>query len=73
MEYIVKLWNPLVQVSQPFDDTDIHHGFRTILNLPTNMESRQYYALHISTIVSILIIAGIAGGILAISKNKWKF
>lgn len=68
--YITMLWHPMVEVLQPFTDSDINHSAYGILNVPTNMENHNVVALDLMTLSGLVLMAGIAGGLLTLYFNK---
>jgi glycosyl transferase family 25 len=67
---ISMLWNPCMQVEQPFDDSDIGHGNSRILSVPTDMDKFWVTALDAQSIVTIVALAAITGGILSLALRN---
>jgi GR25 family glycosyltransferase involved in LPS biosynthesis len=63
--HISMLWNPCMQVMQPFDDSDIAHGNTRILGVPTDMDKSWITALDAPSVIGLVIMAAVAGGIIA--------
>ena len=59
-----------MQVEQPFDDSDIGHGNSRILNVPTDMDKFWVTALDAQSIVTIVALAAITGGILTLALRN---
>jgi GR25 family glycosyltransferase involved in LPS biosynthesis len=71
MEYIRMIWHPLIDIQPRADSgSNISHGNARICSVPTNMDDRSIVALSIPTIVGIMLISAISGGILAIATRK---
>jgi GR25 family glycosyltransferase involved in LPS biosynthesis len=67
MSHIKMLWNPAMQIAQPFNDSDIAHGNTDILNVPTNMKKQGIIALEITSVIGMMAMAAIAGGLLSLA------
>ena len=67
MKHITMLWNPVMQVEQAYDDTDIPHGKQRILDVPSNMEKHGIVALNEASIVGIMAMAAVVGGMVALA------
>jgi GR25 family glycosyltransferase involved in LPS biosynthesis len=65
--YIEMLWYPAINIKQPFDDSDIFHGRRQILNVPTNLEQTNTLVIQLQTVLSLMILAGITGGLISLA------
>ena len=70
MGYIQMLWNPCMQVEQPFDDSDIAHGNTQILSVPTNNENTWMSVLDMQSVMALLILSAVAGGIISLSTVR---
>jgi GR25 family glycosyltransferase involved in LPS biosynthesis len=70
MGYIQMLWNPCMQVEQPFDDSDIAHGNTQILSVPTNIENTWMSVLDMQSVMALLILSAVAGGIISLSTVR---
>jgi GR25 family glycosyltransferase involved in LPS biosynthesis len=66
LNYIQMLWHPAMQVTQNFDESDIHHGEPGILNVPTNIEKHGLVVLDPTSVIGIVLMAAVAGGILSL-------
>ena len=72
--HIRMLWNPCMQVEQPYDNSDIAHGNTRILTVPTDMDKSWVSALDAPSVLGLVAFAAVAGGIvsLALSRSlKW--
>ena len=69
---ISMLWYPAINIKQPFDDSDIFHGKRQILGVPTNLEQTNTLVIQLQTVLSLMILAGIAGGIISLALFQFK-
>jgi GR25 family glycosyltransferase involved in LPS biosynthesis len=67
MDHIKMLWNPIMQIAPNLDDSDINHGDNGILNIPSNMEKHGVVALKLQSVVGLMAMAAVAGGILTIA------
>jgi GR25 family glycosyltransferase involved in LPS biosynthesis len=67
MDHIKLLWNPIMQITQPFDNSDIDHGNTDILNVPTNMRKQGVIALELTTVIGLMAMAAAAGGLLSLA------
>jgi hypothetical protein len=67
MKHITMLWNPVMQIEQAYDDTDIPHGKQRILDVPSNMEKHGMVALNEASIVGIMAMAAVVGGMVALA------
>lgn len=67
MKHITMLWNPVLQINQAYDDSDILHGSQRILNVPSNMEKHGIVALGETTIVGMMAMAAVVGGLVALA------
>jgi len=67
MGHIKMMWNPVMQVAQPFDDSDIDHGNADILHVPTNMKKQGIVAIEITTVLGMMAMAAVAGGLLSLA------
>lgn len=68
--HIQMLWHPLINIPGPDNGSDIAHGDTRILNVPTNMEKYSMIALSTGSIIGLMAIAAVAGGIVAVSVSK---
>jgi len=71
MEYIKMIWHPMIDI-QPRQESgsNIAHGNGRICAVPTNMDDHSIVALSVPTIIGIMAIAGIAGGLITIATGK---
>ena len=67
MENILMIWHPRLSIIQTFDDSDIDHGGLAILNVPTNMENQGLIAIKTTSVLSMMTMAAIVGGMLALA------
>lgn len=67
MKHITMLWNPVLQINQAYDDSDILHGSQRILNVPSNMEKYGIVAIGETTIVGMMAMAAVVGGLVAMA------
>jgi len=70
--YIRMLWHPAMQIQPNYDDSDINHGGSGILDIPTNLESSGLVLLNPTSVIGIVIMAGVAGGILSLALARFK-
>ena len=69
--YIQMLWNPAMQVHQPFNDSDIAHGNTQILSVPTDMDKSWVSALDAQSAMSLIVMAAVAGGIISLAMSGY--
>jgi glycosyl transferase family 25 len=67
MGHINMLWNPVLQIAPDLEDSDINHGDNEILNIPTNMKKHGIVALDTTSVVGIMTMAAVVGGLLALA------
>ena len=70
MGHIKMLWNPAMQVEQPFDNSDIAHGNTRILNIPTDMDKFWITALDAPSVLGLVAIVAVAGGIISLAMVR---
>jgi GR25 family glycosyltransferase involved in LPS biosynthesis len=64
------LWHPMIDLTTMGEDSDIEHGNKGILNVPTDMIDEDIVALKSSTVIGLMGMAGVVGGLLALAY--WK-
>jgi GR25 family glycosyltransferase involved in LPS biosynthesis len=67
MNHVKMLWHPKMDIDQEFNDSDIHHGDQDILNIPSNMEKHGIVALDITSIVGLMTMAAVVGGLVSLA------
>jgi len=67
MGHVVMLWNPVLQVPPDALDSDINHGEMNILSVPTNMEKHGIVALDVTSVVGMMAMAAVVGGLVALA------
>jgi len=67
MGFTTMLWNPVMQIEPVFDDSDINHGDTGILNIPTNMEKHGIVAMDVTSVVGMMAMAAVVGGLVALA------
>ena len=70
LKYIQMLWHPAIQMPAAADDTDIGHGDTGILNVPTNMNMEGVVALNTMSIVGIVAMVAITGGLISLAYGS---
>ena len=73
MGHVRMLWNPCMQVEQNYDDSDIAHGSSRILNVPTDMDKSWVSALDAPSLMGLVVVAAVAGGIISLALGKSVF
>jgi GR25 family glycosyltransferase involved in LPS biosynthesis len=68
--FVTMIWHPLVNVEQPFNDSDIQHSGGSILNIPTKMEDFNMIVLDLKTVAGLIVMSGVAGGLLALWLHR---
>jgi glycosyl transferase family 25 len=67
MGHIKMIWNPLIQIDQAGQTSDIAHGDCMLCNVPTDMEKKGYVALQNQSVIGLMAMATVAGGLLALA------
>jgi GR25 family glycosyltransferase involved in LPS biosynthesis len=70
LEHVRMIWHPLINIPQRSASSNIDHGNGRICTVPTNMDDQDIVALSIHTIIGIMIMTGLAGGLLGISLSR---
>lgn len=68
--HIRMLWHPLIDIPTPEMGSDISHGSSGILNVPTHMDRYGIVAMETQTVISLMALAAVAGGLLAFAYHK---
>ena len=66
------IWHPLIDIPGPDKDSDIEHGRQGILSVPTNMDKHGIVALELTSVLGLVIMAGLTGGLLALAYGTRK-
>jgi len=61
------LWHPSLDVGGNWEDSDINHKGGRILELPTNMERAGIYAMNTQSMLTIIVMAAIVGGLVGVA------
>ena len=72
MGHAEMIWHPLIDIPGPDKDSDIEHGNTGILNVPTNMDEAGVVALELTSVLGLVAMAGIAGGLFALAYGRRK-
>jgi glycosyl transferase family 25 len=72
MGHIDMIWHPLIDIPGPEADSDIEHGNRGVLNVPTDMDKHGIVALELTSVLGLVVMAGITGGLLALAYGRRK-
>lgn len=67
MGHITMLWHPLIDIPGPDNGSDISHGMQRILTVPTNMEKAGLVAMPVKSVVGMMAMAAVVGGMLALA------
>jgi len=67
LNHIKLLWHPALQMPAASDDTDILHGKQGILNVPTNMSTAGVVALDAMSIMGLVMMVAITGGLVSLA------
>jgi hypothetical protein len=62
-----------MQVEQNYDSSDIAHGSSRILNVPTDMDKSWVSALDAPSLMGLVVVAAVAGGIISLALGKSVF
>jgi GR25 family glycosyltransferase involved in LPS biosynthesis len=65
--FIRMMWHPLIDIPYPDQDSDIGHGSQGIVNIPTDMEKEWIYALELQTVIGLMAMSAVVGGLVAIA------
>lgn len=72
MGHVDMIWHPLIDIPGPDKDSDIEHGRQGILSVPTNMDKHGIVALELTSVLGLVMMAGITGGLLALAYGRRK-
>jgi GR25 family glycosyltransferase involved in LPS biosynthesis len=67
MGYVRMLWHPLIDIPFPQKDSDISHGSHDILALPTDMAKYGIVALDTKSLIGIMTMAAVVGGLVSLA------
>jgi len=67
MDHIKMIWHPSIDIDPSNHGSDIEHGSCAICMVPTNMKKHGVVALEVSSVIGIMTMAAITGGILALA------
>jgi glycosyl transferase family 25 len=67
MGHIRMLWHPLIDIPGPDGGSDIAHGVARILTVPSNMEKAGIVAVPVKSVVGMMAMAAVVGGMLALA------
>ena len=70
--YIQMMWHPLLEVEHSDQGSDINHGSFGILNIPTDMEQAGVMVLDAKSIVGIMAMSAVVGGLIAMAWRPGK-
>jgi GR25 family glycosyltransferase involved in LPS biosynthesis len=65
--HVRMLWHPLIDIPGPDNGSDIGHGIGRILTVPTDMESSGLVAIPMKSIVGVMAMAAVVGGMVALA------
>lgn len=72
MGHLDMIWHPLIDIPGPDKDSDIEHGSLGILGVPSDMDKHGIVALELTSVLGLVIMAGIAGGLLSLAYGRRK-
>lgn len=72
MGHVDMLWHPLIDIPGPDKDSDIEHGRQGILAVPTNMDERGVVALELTSVLGLVAMSAVAGGLIALAYSSRK-
>ncbi len=72
MGHIDMIWHPLIDIPGPDKDSDIEHGRQGILMVPTNMDKHGVVAMELTSVLGLVLMAGLAGGLLSLAYGRRK-
>jgi len=67
MNHVKMIWHSSLDINQEFNDSDINHGDQDILNIPTNMEKYGIVALDLTSILGLMAMAAVVGGLVSLA------
>ena len=67
LNHIKMIWTPDMQFEQVLEDSDINHGDTGILNIPTNMEKHGIVALDMTSLIGVMTMAAVVGGLVSLA------
>jgi GR25 family glycosyltransferase involved in LPS biosynthesis len=67
MGHVKMMWHPLIDIPGPDNGSDIAHGRPSILDVPTNMEKHGMVALPVHSVVGVMAMAAVVGGLVALA------
>jgi GR25 family glycosyltransferase involved in LPS biosynthesis len=67
MGHIKMLWHPLIDIPGPDNGSDITHGSLAILSVPTEMEKAGVVAVPVRSVVGMMAMAAVVGGMIALA------
>jgi GR25 family glycosyltransferase involved in LPS biosynthesis len=70
MEHIRMLWNPLVDIKAMDPVSDIDHGNCHLCNVPSNLQKHGVVVFYTSSVIGMMAMAAVAGGVLALAFVK---
>jgi GR25 family glycosyltransferase involved in LPS biosynthesis len=65
--HINMIWHPLIDIPVPDKDSDIMHGSHGILDVPTNMEKHGVVAIDTTSLVGMMAMAAVVGGLVSLA------
>jgi glycosyl transferase family 25 len=68
--HIRMMWHPLIDLPTPDMGSDIAHGDTGILNVPTHMDRYGVVAMETTSVVGLMALAAITGGLMAFAYRK---
>jgi len=70
MNHVTMLWHPRLNIRQMYTDSDIQHGDQGILNIPSNMEKHGIVALDLTSVMGLMAMAAVVGGLVSLAYVK---
>jgi GR25 family glycosyltransferase involved in LPS biosynthesis len=67
MGHVQMIWHPLIDIPFPNKDSDITHGSQDILTLPTDMARYGIVALDTKSLIGLMSMAAIVGGLVSVA------
>lgn len=67
MNHIKMLWHPSLAIPANIDDSDIKHGDTDVMSLPTNMKKHGIVALKMQSVLGLVFMAAVVGGIVTLA------
>ena len=65
--HVRMMWHPVLDIGGDWTDTDINHSGNLIVGLPTDMERQGVHAIDTQSLLGIVAMSAVAGGLLSLA------